>query len=130
MRVYFHDVPTNGLTELYKDAPQRLLDHMITHIQTESRATSKSETEKVEKLFKTMLLSYKLSNGKYIYFKQGQELASAIQYFVKNSRSDVPSKCLEIQFSTSRIDPSPIGIVDGLNMDKLFSSEQAIPLPT
>ena len=73
-----HDVPTNGLTELYKDAPQRLLNHMIAHIQTESGATSRSETEKVEKLFKTMLLSYKMGNCKYSYFKRGQELTSAI----------------------------------------------------
>ena len=35
--------------------------------------------------------------------------------------------CLEIQFITSRIYPSPVGIVDGLNIDKLFSSRQAIP---
>ena len=67
-------------------------------------------------------------HGKYAYFKRGQELASAIQYYLKNQHSDVPSKCLEIQFTTSRIYSSPVGIVDGLNMDKLFSTEQAIPV--
>ena len=28
----FDDFATNGLTELHKDAPQLLLDHMIDHI--------------------------------------------------------------------------------------------------
>ena len=32
--------------------------------------------------------------------------------------------------SISRIYPSPIDVVDGLDMDKLFSSQQAIPAPT
>ena len=32
----FDDVPTNDLTEFCKDAPKRLLNHMITHIKTES----------------------------------------------------------------------------------------------
>ena len=79
---------------------------------------------------KHMLLSYRKANGSYVYFERGQELASAIQYFVKNPRHDVPSKCLEIQFSTSRIYPFPVGIVDGLNIDKLSSNKQAIPVPT
>ena len=81
-------------------------------------------------MFKPMLLSYKLGNSKYTYFKRGQELVSEFQYFLKNQRPDVPSKCLEIQFTTSRIYPSPVGIVDGLNMNKLFSSEQDIPVPS
>ena len=122
----FDDVTTNGQTELHKDASKRLLDYMITHILTESGATTRGETEKVEKLFKTMLLSYKMSNGKHSYFKRGQDLALAIIYSLQNKRQDVPEKCLEVQFSLSRIYPSLIGIVDGLNMNKLFSSEQAI----
>ena len=63
-------------------------------------------------------------------FKRGQELASDIVHFIKNQRDDVPAKCIEILLSTTRIYPSLIGIVDGLNMDKLFSNEQAIPAPT
>ena len=54
----FDDVPTNGLTELYKDAPKRLLDYIITHIKTESGLSSRSEMDMVEKLFKTMHLNY------------------------------------------------------------------------
>ena len=30
----FHDVPTNCQTGLLKDAPKRLLEHMISHIVT------------------------------------------------------------------------------------------------
>ena len=48
-------------------------------------------------------------------------------HFIKVQREDVPAKCMEVLFSISRIYPSPIGIVDGLNMDKLFISEQSIP---
>ena len=36
-----HNVPTNRLTELYKDAPKQLLNHMIIHIQTESVCRNK-----------------------------------------------------------------------------------------
>ena len=51
----FKDVPTNGLTELYKDTPKRLLNYMITHIQTESRYVgTRSKIEQVAKLFKSM----------------------------------------------------------------------------
>ena len=37
---------------------------------------------------------------------------------------------MEVQLSISRIYPSPIGIVDGLNLNKLFSGEHGIPPPT
>ena len=101
---------------------------MITHIKTESGSIgTRSKTDQVEKLFKTIMMSYKMNNDKYMYFKQGQEIATVIQYFLKYQRDHVPSKCLEIQFTTSRIYPSPVGIMDGLNISKLFSSEQAIP---
>ena len=51
-------------------------------------------------------------------------------HFIKNQQDDVPAKCMEVLLLISTIYPSPTGIVDGLNMDKLFSSEQAIPPPT
>ena len=60
----FHDVTANGQTELYKDAPKRLLDYMIAHIKTESAASTRAETEKVEKSFEIMLLSYKTKDKK------------------------------------------------------------------
>ena len=124
----FDDVPTNGQTELYKDAPKRLKDYMITRIKTGCKLVSKSETEKVDDLFQTMQLNYKMINGKYVYFKQRQELATAIQYFLKNPRPEVPSKCMEIQFTTSRIYPSLVAsVVDGLDMDDLFSAKQPVP---
>ena len=53
-----------------------------------------------------------------------------IIHFIKHQRNNVPLKCIEIHFTTTRIYPSPVGIVDGLNMDKLFSSEKAIPTPS
>ena len=36
-------------------------------------------------------------------------------------------KCFEVQFLFTRIYLSLNGMVDGLNMDKLFTSEQAFP---
>ena len=127
----FDDVTTNGQTEFHKDAPKRLLDYMIGHIKKESGSVgTRSMTKKVDNFFKSMLMSYKTKNGKYVYFKQGQELATAMILFIKNQREDVPERCMEILLSTTRIYLSPIGIMDGLNMDKLFSSEQAIPAPT
>ena len=60
----FDDVANNQQTELYKDAPKRLLEHMIDHIATESGSKgTRSKTDKVEKLFKTMKLSYKMKHG-------------------------------------------------------------------
>ena len=37
---------------------------------------------------------------------------------------------MEVLLSISKIYPSPTGILDGLDMDKLFCSQQAIPKPT
>ena len=37
---------------------------------------------------------------------------------------------MEVLLSISKIYPSPTGILDGLDMDKLLSSQQAIPKPT
>lgn len=66
----FDDVPTNELTELYKNALKQLLDHMIIHIMTKSGSIGTgSKMDKVEKLFKTMQLSYKMHNGTYVFFK-------------------------------------------------------------
>ena len=77
-----------------------------------------------------MQLSYTMQNHIIVYFQQGQELATAISHCIKYQRPDVPKKCLEIQFATSRIYPSLVtGIVNGLNMDELFSSPQAVPVP-
>ena len=127
----FDDVPTNGQTELYKDTPKQLLDYMISQIKTESRSVgTRSKTDKVETLFKTMQLRYKMNNGQHVSFKQGQKLVTAIVQFIKHQRVEVPAKCIEIFLATTRIYPSLIGIVDGLNMDKLFTSKQAIPAPT
>ena len=50
-------------------------------------------------------------------------------HFIAHQREDVPAKCMEVLLSISTIYPSPTGIADELNMDKLFSSEQAIPPP-
>ena len=55
----FSDIAANGLTELYKDAPKRLLAYMINHIKTVSAAASgtgtRSNTAKVDELFGKML---------------------------------------------------------------------------
>ena len=89
----FHDDPTNGLTELYMDSPQRLLDHTITHIQTESGATStRSETNKVDKLFKTMLLIYKKANEAYVYFKRRSRTSGGNPVFCQESTPWHPVK--------------------------------------
>ena len=127
------DITTNGQTELHKDAPKRLLAYMIDHIKNvsgSSGAGTRGNTTKVDELFGTMLLSYRLKNGRAISFQRGQDLATGILHFLTNQRDDVPVKCMEVLLSISKIYPSPIGIVDGLNMDKLFSNQQAIPPPT
>ena len=54
----FEDVATNGLMELHKDEPERVLGYMVAHIKSESGATLRTETEKVDTLFGNMQLSY------------------------------------------------------------------------
>ena len=103
---------------------------MIAHIKSKSGTSTRAETAKVEKLFETMLLSYKMKHVNIMFFKQGQKLALRMIRFFKNQQDDVPAKCMEVLLSTSQIHLSLIGIVDGLNMDKLFISEQAIPPST
>ena len=105
---------------------------MINHIVTEpGSGGTRSKTEKVEKLFKTMKLSYKMKSNKYMRFKRGQDFAAGMVHFINQQRDDVPiKKCMEVFLLISRIYSSLIGIVDGLDMDKLFSSVQAIPGPT
>ena len=61
---------------------------------------------------------------------RGQELARGIVHFLKHQLNYVPEKCPEIQFSTSSIFPSMSGIVNGLNMDELFGTKQAVPTTT
>ena len=120
----FDDVETNGLKELYKDIPKRLLTHMTDCIKQVSGALLRTGTEKVETLFGNIQISYQMDTGKFMNFKQGQELASGIKYLLKYQRPNVWENFLEIQFSTSRIYPSLVaGIVDGLNMDKLSSKK-------
>ena len=68
----FDDVPTNGQTELHKDAPKSLLDYIINHIKTESGLVgTRSKTNKVEELFKTTQLSYQMNSGTIMNFRQG-----------------------------------------------------------
>ena len=124
----FDDVGKNGLNELYKDVPDLLLTYMTDHIKRVSGDSLRTETEKVDDLFGNMQISYQMNTGKFMNFKQGQELASGIKHFLKHQRPDVPEKCFEVHFSTSRIYPSlVVGVVDGLNMDELFSRKQAVP---
>ena len=93
----FDDIAANQQTELHKDAPKRLLNHMIDHITRESgTGGTRSKTDKVESLFKTMILSYKMKNGTIVKFKRGQDLATGMVHFIKNQRDDVPTKCIEV----------------------------------
>ena len=43
--------------------------YMVVHIKSESGATTRIETEKVEALFGILQLSYQMSNGKIVNFK-------------------------------------------------------------
>ena len=92
----FDDFATNGLTELYKDAPKRLLDHMLNHIKTESGASTRGNTAQVDELFATMLWSYRLKSGRLVAFKRGQDLATGILHYLAQQREDVPTKCMEV----------------------------------
>mmetsp|Transcript_12790 Transcript_12790/g.12601 ORF Transcript_12790/g.12601 Transcript_12790/m.12601 type:complete len:133 (-) Transcript_12790:36-434(-) len=75
-----------------------------------------------------MDISYVLTTGKVMNFKRGQDLANGMLHFMKYQRPDVPTTCMEILFLTSNIYPSlVVGVVDGLNMDELFSSKQPVP---
>ena len=76
------------------------------------------------------MLSDTTKGGRTIHFQRGQDLAAGMVHFVKHQCDDVPVKCMEVLLSISKIYPSPTSIVDGLDMDKLFSSQQAIPAPT
>ena len=63
----FDDVPTNGAKALFKHAPERLRKYMVDHIKQVSGATgraSRSETDKIDKLFGKIELSYALNTGK------------------------------------------------------------------
>ena len=62
----FDNVGTNGLKELkelYKDAPDRLLAHMVDHIKQESEATTRDKTKKVDVLFGNIQISHIQHNG-------------------------------------------------------------------
>ena len=61
---------------------------------------------------------------------RGQDLAHSIIQAIKYQHYDVLEMCFEVQFSCSRIYLSLSGIVDGLNMVKLFTSKQADPTTT
>ena len=70
----FDDVGTNGQNQLFKDAPERLQAHMVHNIKNVSGATqrvSRAETDKVDKLFGKMEISYALNNGKVVNFQRG-----------------------------------------------------------
>ena len=67
----FSDIAANGQTELYKDAPKRLLAYMINRIKTVSAAAgtgTRSNTAKVDELFGKMLFSYRTKANKTIHF--------------------------------------------------------------
>ena len=100
------DVGTNGQNQLFKDAPERLQAHMVHNIKNVSGATqrvSRAETDKIDKLFGKMEISYALNNGKVVNFQQGQDLATRMTYFIKHQRPEVPIKCMEILSLTSNI---------------------------
>ena len=66
----FDDVAKNGLTELYKDAPEQLLTHMTNHIKKVSGALLGIEMKKVDNLFGNMQISYQMYNGRVVNFKR------------------------------------------------------------
>ena len=107
---------------------------MVDNIKLVSGATrraSRNETDRIDKLFGKMEMSYLMYNGKYVNFQRGQDLATGILYFICSQRPDVPGKCMEVLISASNIYPSlVVGVVDGLKMDELFSSKQPVPNPS
>ena len=77
----FSDIATNGQTELYRDAPKRLLAYMINHIKSVSAAAAtgtgtRSNGAKVDELFGKMLFSYQTKANKTINFQRGQDMAT------------------------------------------------------
>ena len=81
------DFATNGQTELYKDAPKRLLVYMINHIKTVSAASvsgtgTRSNATKVDELFGKMLLSNITRGGKIIDFQRGK--SSQQEWFISS----------------------------------------------
>ena len=78
-----------------------------------------------------MEISYALTSGKIVNFRRGQDLASGMVHYIKNQRPEIPTKCMEILFSTSNNYPSlVVGAVDGPDMDELFSTKQPVPNPS
>jgi len=78
-------VPTNGAKALFKNAPEHLQEYMVDHIKQVSGATvraSRSETDKIDKLFDRMELSYALNTGKIVNFQRGQDLATGLMHYI------------------------------------------------
>jgi hypothetical protein len=123
----FDDVPTNGLTKILDTAPTLLRTKMIDNIKDLSGATSRSETDKVENLFGKMKMGYRLKNGDDIEFERAQELAKGIDFNLKKPIDGVPDNCVVIYFSCSAVYPSLVGMIDGFDMDQLFTRRQAAP---
>ena len=69
----FDNVTTNGQKALFKDAPDQLRAYMVDCIKLVSGATTRAETDKIDKLFGTMEMSYLMHNGKYVNFQRGQD---------------------------------------------------------
>ena len=58
------------------------------------------------------------------------DLANAIHTNLKNLVISTAENCTDIYFSFSLIFPSRAGMIDGLDMDKLYRTAQSVPCPT
>ena len=58
------------------------------------------------------------------------DLANTIQTNLKDPVTGTAKNCADIYFSCSLVFPSRDGMIDGMNMDKLYRTTQSVPLPT
>ena len=92
---------------------------------------TREQSRKGKKLFGDMTMSYLLKDGNRPDIIRVPDLARAIHTNLNNPASECTAmNCADIYFSCSLVFPSREGIIDGLNMDKLYRTAQTRPRPT
>ena len=96
----------------------------------ESGSITRDAAKMVEyTLFGNIKLGYTTRVGDAVYFTQWQDLVKDIVQTIKHPHTGLPEHCCFVNWiSFTRIYSSFTGMVNGFNMDKVFTSEQAAPI--
>ena len=121
-------------TRLKNNAQSLLRAHCIENIKRECAMIypdTKKQSLKVNKLFGDRKMSYLLKNGTRPDIIRVSDLKRAIHTNLKNPVYVCTTKnCADIYLSCSSDFPSCDGVIDDLNMDKVYRIEQSRPRPT